>query len=128
MASHFLSEASRHFGTKPKRLSPEAVAAFQTYAWPGNVRELKNLIERLLILSPDEVIGVDDLPFAADSPHSLPVNAPLKVAREDFEKRYILAALKRHRGNITRAAEALQLERSHLHRKLKGYGIEVERE
>jgi two-component system nitrogen regulation response regulator NtrX len=127
MAAHFLTEASRQFGTRPKRIAPEAVAAFQSYSWPGNVRELKNLLERLLILSPDEEIGVEDLPFSA-APHSLPVNAPLKAAREDFEKRYILAALKRHRGNITHAAEALQLERSHLHRKLKGYGIEVERE
>jgi two-component system nitrogen regulation response regulator NtrX len=128
MADHFLVLASRQFGTRPKRLSPEAIEAFQAYHWPGNVRELKNLIERLLILSPSEEIGVEDLPFAAEAPQPLPVNAPLRVAREDFERRYILAALKRHRGNVTRAAEALQLERSHLHRKLKGYGIEVERE
>jgi two-component system, NtrC family, nitrogen regulation response regulator NtrX len=128
MAAHFLAEASRQFGTRPKRLAPDAIAALQSYSWPGNVRELKNLLERLLILSPDEEIAVEDLPFSTNSLETLPVNAPLKAAREDFEKRYILAALKRHRGNVTRTAEALQLERSHLHRKLKSYGIEVERE
>jgi two-component system, NtrC family, nitrogen regulation response regulator NtrX len=128
MAGHFLSEASRHFGMKPKRLAREAVEALQAYRWPGNVRELKNLIERLLILSPSDEIGPDDLPFVSAASDHIPVNAPLKDARDDFERRYILAALKRHRGNVTRTAEALQLERSHLHRKLKSYGIEVERE
>jgi two-component system nitrogen regulation response regulator NtrX len=113
---------------RPKQLAPEAVEVLQAYRWPGNVRELKNLIERLLILTKGEEIRADDLPIGdADSDH-LPANAPLKDAREDFERRYILAALKRHRGNVTRAAEALQVERSNLHRKLKSYGIEVERE
>ena len=128
MAHHFLAEAARHFGMRPKRLAPDAVEALQAYRWPGNVRELKNLIERRLILTKGEEIRADDLPIGeADSDH-LPVNAPLKDAREDFERRYILAALKRHRGNVTRTAEALQVERSNLHRKLKSYGIEVERE
>ncbi|HEY6930925.1 MAG TPA: sigma-54 dependent transcriptional regulator [Thermoanaerobaculia bacterium] len=128
MAHHFLAEAARHFGMRPKRLAPDAVETLQAYRWPGNVRELKNLIERLLILTKGEEIRADDLPIGeADSDH-LPVNAPLKDAREDFERRYILAALKRHRGNVTRTAEALQVERSNLHRKLKSYGIEVERD
>jgi two-component system, NtrC family, nitrogen regulation response regulator NtrX len=128
MAHHFLAEAARHFGMRPKQLAPEAVEVLQAYRWPGNVRELKNLIERLLILTKGEEIRADDLPIGDADPDHLPVNAPLKDAREDFERRYILAALKRHRGNVTRAAEALQLERSNLHRKLKSYGIEVERE
>jgi two-component system nitrogen regulation response regulator NtrX len=54
--------------------------------------------------------------------------APLRDARDDFERRYILAALKKNRGNVSRTAEALDLERSNLYRKLKAYGIEVERE
>jgi two-component system nitrogen regulation response regulator NtrX len=128
MAAHFLSEAARHFGMRSKRLAPDAVEVLQAYRWPGNVRELKNLIERLLILIPNEEIRAEDLPLGNAESDPLPANAPLKDAREDFERRYILTALKRHRGNVTRTAEALQIERSNLYRKLKGYGIEVERE
>ena len=128
MAAHFLSEAARHFGMRSKRLAPDAVEVLQAYRWPGNVRELKNLIERLLILIPNEEIRAEDLPLGNAESDPLPANAPLKDAREDFERRYILTALKRHRGNVTRTAEALQIERSNLHRKLKSYGIEVERE
>jgi two-component system nitrogen regulation response regulator NtrX len=128
MAAHFLSEAARHFGMRSKRLAPDAVEVLQAYRWPGNVRELKNLIERLLILIPNEEIRAEDLPLGNAESDPLAANAPLKDAREDFERRYILTALKRHRGNVTRTAEALQIERSNLHRKLKSYGIEVERE
>ena len=73
-------------------------------------------------------IDASELPFSAAQAGALPPDAPLKDARDEFERRYILAALKRHRGNVTRAAEMLGLERSNLYRKLKSYGIEVERE
>ena len=128
LALRFLEGASQRFGRRPKELSPAALEALAAYRWPGNVRELKNLIERLMILSPRPVIAVEDLPpeFRREEA-SLPAGAPLRDARDDFERRYILAALRRHRGNVTRAAESLQLERSNLYRKLKSYGIEVER-
>ena len=126
LAGHFLELASARFGRRPKKLAPDALKALAAHRWPGNVRELKNLIERLMILSPGDEITAEDLPFAEGS-DALPPDAPLKDARDDFERRYILAALRRHRGNVTRAAEALGLERSNLYRKLKGYGIEVER-
>jgi two-component system, NtrC family, nitrogen regulation response regulator NtrX len=112
---------------KPRRLTPGALQALQSYGWPGNVRELKNVVERLMILGPSEEIGAEDLPFPAAAA-GVAADGTLKQAREEFERHYILAALRRHRGNVTRTAEALDLERSHLHRKLKGYGIEVERE
>ena len=130
LAAHFLREASARFGRKPKSLSPAAIEALQAYRWPGNVRELKNLIERLMILSPSDEIRREDLPAEMRDGVGeiiLP-GAPLREARDDFERRYILAALKRHRGNVSRAAEALDLERSNLYRKLRAYGIEVERE
>jgi two-component system nitrogen regulation response regulator NtrX len=130
LAAHFLREASARFGRKPKSLSPTAVEALQGYRWPGNVRELKNLIERLMILSPSDEIRREDLPAEMRDGvgEVIPPGAPLREARDDFERRYILAALKRHRGNVSRAAEALDLERSNLYRKLRAYGIEVERE
>jgi two-component system nitrogen regulation response regulator NtrX len=131
LARHYLHQASARFGRRPKTLSAAALEALESYRWPGNVRELKNLIERLMILSPAEEIRREDLPGEipdGELAAPIPADAPLRDARDDFERRYILAALKRHRGNVTRAAEALQVERSNLYRKLRGYGIEVERE
>jgi two-component system nitrogen regulation response regulator NtrX len=128
LARRFLAESSARFGRRPKTLSPGATAALQAYRWPGNVRELKNVIERLVILSPSDEIAPEDLhlPGSDDSP--IARDAPLREARDDFERRYILASLRRHRGNVSRTADALQIERSNLYRKLKSYGIEVERE
>jgi two-component system nitrogen regulation response regulator NtrX len=131
LAGHFLREASARFGRKPKSLSAAAVEALEAYRWPGNVRELKNLIERLMILSPSEEVQREDLPSEfreGELAESAVGQAPLRDARDDFERRYILAALKKNRGNVSRTAEALDLERSNLYRKLKAYGIEVERE
>ncbi len=131
LARHFLRQASLRFGRKPKSLSAAAVEALVGYRWPGNVRELKNLVERLMILCPSEEIRREDLPaeIAEGEPSAvLPADAPLRDARDDFERRYILASLRRHRGNVSRTADALQIERSNLYRKLRSYGIEVERE
>lgn len=131
LAQHFLRLASERFGRRPRTLSAAAIEALQAYRWPGNVRELKNLIERIMIFSPAEEVRRQDLPAEIlDVEPALPVaaDAPLRAARDDFERRYILASLKRHRGNVTRTAEALDVERSNLYRKLKSYGIEVERE
>ncbi len=131
LASAFLRDGSARFGHRPKTLSPAAVEALAEYRWPGNVRELKNVIERVVILCPADEVRREDLPAEirdAELSAPLPANAPLRDARDDFERRYILAAIRRHRGNVSRAAETLQVERSNLYRKLKGYGIEVERE
>ena len=131
LARHFLRLASLRFGRKPKSLSAAAVEALVGYRWPGNVRELKNVIERLMILCASEEIRREDLPaeIAEGEPDGgLSADAPLKAARDDFERRYILASLRRHRGNVSRTADALQIERSNLYKKLRGYGIEVERE
>jgi two-component system nitrogen regulation response regulator NtrX len=129
LARHFLEQASHRFGRRSKPLGPGALEALSAYRWPGNVRELKNLMERLMILSPNSEILPEDLPpeFRRES-GALPPDATLREARDDFERRYILTTLRRCRGNVTRAAEALAIERSNLYRKLKAYGIEVERE
>jgi two-component system nitrogen regulation response regulator NtrX len=83
-----------------------------------------------MILSPAEDVRPADLPAEIRNgvAEGVASDAPLRDARENFERRYILAALKRNRGNVSRTAEALDLERSNLYRKLKAYGIEVERE
>ncbi len=100
------------------------------YEWPGNVRELRNLIERIAILSPDNsnkisLIIKESLKTAdiKDEPSKNSLSVPLKEARENFEKEYLTTQLKKFNGNISKTADFIGMERSALHRKLKGLGI-----
>jgi two-component system nitrogen regulation response regulator NtrX len=128
LAEHFMGEFAREYGRRPKRLDPGAAAGLRSYRWPGNVRELRNVIERLMIMVPGEVIALGDLAFleggavaAADQPDAPALT--LHDAREKFEREYILRALAAQHGNISRTADALGVERSNLYRKMKAFGI-----
>jgi two-component system nitrogen regulation response regulator NtrX len=127
LAEHFMLELAREYGRRPKKLDASAVAALQGYRWPGNVREMRNVLERLVIMVPGDVITAPDLPFLDgamaidDAGGSVPV--PLYEARDRFEREYILRALAMQQGNISRTAEALGVERSNLYRKMRGFGI-----
>ena len=100
------------------------------YSWPGNVRELRNLIERIAILSPDsqdkisniikESLKMDDL---NELRFEKSLSVPLKEARENFEKEYLSSQLKKFGGNVSKMAKFIGMERSALHRKLKGLNI-----
>lgn len=137
LMDHFFSQLLADRGGKPPRMSPETVAALQSYGWPGNVRELKNLAERLWILFPDRDLLPRDLgpAFATEGPQpaervqaeDLPIESslPLREAREGFERRYILQVLEEVDFQVNAAAKKLGLERSHLYRKLRQYGIEL---
>ena len=131
LARHFLREAGQKAGQRPKNFSEAALRKLRAYSWPGNVRELKNLVERLMIMAPGDTIDLRDLPVEIVESGAIPVPSDfssLRQARDDFERRFILAALRKNRGNVSRTAEQLGVERSHFYRKLKGYGIDVERE
>ncbi|HET9795773.1 MAG TPA: sigma-54 dependent transcriptional regulator [Thermoanaerobaculia bacterium] len=131
LAMHFLREAAQKAGQRPKAFSEAALKKLRAYAWPGNARELKNLVERLMIMAPGDTIDLRDLPAEIVESDVIPMPADfssLRQARDDFERRFILSALRKNRGNVTRTAEELGVERSHFYRKLKGYGIDVERE
>ena len=109
-------------------LSSEALGYFLAYDWPGNVRELRNMVERLVIMAPGDVITADDLPAPlrpkeAAVPAGEARDRSLKDARDNFERAYILAELRANDWNVTRTAERLGIERSHLYRKLKAYSI-----
>ena len=100
------------------------------YDWPGNVRELRNLIERIAILSPDSADKTSIIikeSLKSPDKHTLksenPLSVPLKEARENFEKEYLTTQLKKFNGNISKTADFIGMERSALHRKLKGLGI-----
>jgi two-component system nitrogen regulation response regulator NtrX len=127
LADYFLREFTSAYGRKPKELSPEAARMLQEYAWPGNVRELRNLMERIVIMNPQTRIEARHLPLgAARRPASAapPAGlASLQEVRQAAERDYIVAKLEETGGNVTRAAELLGLERSHLYRKMKALGI-----
>ncbi len=131
LANHFLRETAAKSGKRPKAFTENALMKLRRYPWPGNVRELKNLVERLMIMSPGDEIDVRDLPAEIVDTDAVQIVRPfssLREARDDFERRFILSALRKNRGNVTRTAEELGVERSNFYRKLKGYGIDVERE
>ncbi len=129
LAEHFLRRFSAETGAPRKKLSAGAAAKLKTYHWPGNVRELRNVIERLAILLPGETIESEDvqLDTRASAPPVVDAKLTLKEARDEFEKQYILGRLREFAGNVSRAADALGVERSNLYRKLHAYGIRVER-
>ncbi|HEV8532559.1 MAG TPA: sigma-54 dependent transcriptional regulator [Methylomirabilota bacterium] len=128
LVEHFISLFSAENGRRPKTISVEALAYFLAYDWPGNVRELRNMVERLVIMAPRDVIGPEDLPpplrtREGGTAEEAQKDKTLKEAREAFERAYILGELRAHEWNMTRTAERLGIERSHLYRKLKSYGI-----
>ncbi len=138
LANHFLREFVTTHGRKPRELSSGAMKMLQASNWPGNVRELKNLMERVVILSPESEDGtpiteahlVGHLSGAvaeATTVESQSASAlrTLKEARQGFERDLILKALDESDGNVSKAALALGIERSHLHRKMKSFGIDL---
>ena len=126
LADHFLEEFTTAYGRKRKELTPEAYALLKTYHWPGNVRELRNLMERIVIMNPQVRIDERHVPLnSSRRPADRPMDrfGSLQEVREAAEREYILRKLEETGGNVTRAAELLGLERSHLHRKMKALGI-----
>jgi DNA-binding NtrC family response regulator len=117
-----------------RRFSTAALNLLRNHSWPGNIRELKNLVQRLLILSRGDEIGDDDVSAALgatkialtaeDIPAAL-YDLPLREARDHFEKAYLEHHLKRTSGNVAEVAEVVEMERTHLYRKLKGLGIDI---
>ena len=126
LAKYFLEEFAQAYGRRPKQLSEEALAVLYRYAWPGNVRELRNVIERLVITCPEEVIATSHLPpelLRVGDRRPAGTYGSLQEARAAYERDLILRKLEEHRWNMTRTAAALGLERSHLYRKMKSLGI-----
>jgi two-component system nitrogen regulation response regulator NtrX len=106
----------------------------KAYPWPGNVRELKNFTERMLIMHAGEEVDVPQLPQEFQTPQGSVSGQAVqledsldgrdfKKARAEFEKQFLASKFEEYQGNVSRLAEAIGLERSYLHRKLKAYGI-----
>ncbi|HSQ04495.1 MAG TPA: sigma-54 dependent transcriptional regulator, partial [Burkholderiales bacterium] len=126
LAHHFLRK-HRH-AEQVTGLAPVTVQILRRYQWPGNVRELENVIERATLLAKGEEITVADLPLElnAGTPTDRPTPSgkSLSAAREDFERYFLLECLRRHNGNISRAAREAGLHRQNFYQKLHKYGIE----
>ena len=130
LARHFLKEFSATYGRRPREISDDAIETLMRYSWPGNIRELKNVIERIVIMNPTTTrFDRKQLPPLVHRDGTRRnVNgefSTLHQARAAYERDYILKKLDESHGNISRAAEVLGLERSHLYRKMKTLGIAV---
>jgi two-component system nitrogen regulation response regulator NtrX len=126
LGAHFLAEYCRAYGKKPKDFSGPAIDVLLSYPWPGNVRELRNLVERLVIMCPSQKIEPHHLPpelFRGVSKSPQRPYESLQEARSAYEREFVLRKLEENRWNMTKAAAALGLERSHLYRKMRSLGI-----
>lgn len=127
LAQHFLQHFCEANGVPQKTLHSKALATLFHYDWPGNVRQLRNVIERLVVLSENKIITAKETSEALQkiipNPHE-PVYTNLREAREQFEREFILKTLLAHHWKIQPTAETLGIERTHLWKKMKRYGIE----
>jgi two-component system nitrogen regulation response regulator NtrX len=127
LVGHFNERFSQAYGKKPKQFDPNAIAAMQSYSWPGNVRELKNTVERVVIMDADLSITVNDLPpFGNEAPPASSYRFPsFKDATDAYHREFIERKLAEAEGNVTRAAESMGVDRSHLYRRMRALGIAV---
>ena len=130
LTEYFMELFAAESGMKPKTLDPEAIRLFVSYNWPGNIRELRNAAERLMIMSPSPQINAADIAGLGMLVPGLAVReddyfsySSLKDARDAFEKEYICRKLKENDWNVSRTADAMSVERSNLHKKIRAYGI-----
>jgi len=127
LANHFLQEFTLAYGRKPKELTPQAYEVLKEHRWPGNVRELRNLMERIVIMNPQVRIDGRHVPIHP-AKRAVFERQPerfgsLHEVRAAAEREYILKTLDETKGNVTKTAEVLGLERSNLYRKMKALGI-----
>ncbi|MAU41994.1 MAG: sigma-54-dependent Fis family transcriptional regulator [Kordiimonas sp.] len=134
LVDQFMRQVAVATGRAQKKVNEDVLNVLKSYEWPGNVRQLRNIVEQIFILSADhEEITTQQLPgellsgpyqmAEQESQHYL--SSPLREAREKFEREYLKAQLIRFQGNISRTAEFVGMERSALHRKLKGLGVSI---
>lgn len=130
LVEHFAEQVCSQNGWKPVPFTAEAIEALQGHSWPGNVRELRNMVERLMLLAPDGEVDLQTVQLAVpqgSSPPAVTVSDSVALAErvQAFEREVILAELKRSHYNVTSAARALRLERSHLYKKAEQLGIDL---
>jgi two-component system response regulator GlrR len=133
LVEHFIKHYSKELGKEIKGITPAAMQRLMLYPWPGNIRELKNVLERAVILTSHNLIDEQDLLHMTHPAHGL---APLardkalypsfKIAKEEFEKGYLIQVLTQARGNVVQAAKLAQRYRGDVYRLMKKYGLKAE--
>ena len=128
LANAFLNRFAKEQNIEEKQIGPEAMDILINYTWPGNIRELKNIIERLVIMTKEVVIKPDDIiqslkGVSSSNDFTDLFNLDLKEAKDTFEQQYIAYKLSQCGDNVSKTAETIGIERSHLHRKLKSLRI-----
>ena len=139
LVRHYMDYFSRENNARPRRISPAAMEALQKYRWKGNIRELRNTVERMIIMSPGEVIDVADLPSVVRAPAgavggraSVPLDADaaraatLREFKDSTERSYLVGKLRENGWNISKTAEVIDTPRSNLYKKLEQYQISQE--
>ncbi len=133
LVEHFAAEIASESALGKKKIDPQIYRILQTYSWPGNIRELRNFIERLIIMTPGNLIGPEDLP--ADFRNVVRKEngdtawlqcQTLEEARSCFERDFLVRKLEENGWNISVTAAAIGIERTHLHKKMKALGIKKE--
>lgn len=127
LVEYFLQVLAVEYGQTPRKITSEALKILQEYSWPGNIRELKNLIERLVIMTSSAVLDAKDIQLIENRPDRISSYLECKTFREaraNFEKDFITRKLAENVWNVSKTAEAIELERSNLHKKIKSYNIQ----
>ena len=126
LIEHFNQKFSIAYGKRPKRFEPEALEAVQTYSWPGNVRELRNTVERVVIMHSKVKVNAADLPvLGGEEPPAASFRFPsFKEATDAYHREFIQRKLAEAEGNVSRAADLMGVDRSHLYRRMKSLGIQ----
>jgi two-component system nitrogen regulation response regulator NtrX len=147
LVQHFARRTSEEHNMKPRRFDPRAMEALQRYRWRGNIRELRNTVERLMIMTPGDVIRLEDLPqeIRGDVPAAVAEAAPVGAAvapmavqaapavagtlrefKDAAERAFLVQKLRENNWNISKTAEVIDTPRSNLYKKLEQYGIKQE--
>jgi two-component system nitrogen regulation response regulator NtrX len=131
LVNEFIRESTLTMNLEPKEFSEEALEILKKYPWPGNVREIRNLVERLVIMTPGRLVQGKDIPAPfnqqsrMDEELSAILSSPsYKEAKGSFERAFLVRKLREFNGNISQTADAIGIERSNLHKKIKAYGLE----
>jgi two-component system nitrogen regulation response regulator NtrX len=126
LVDYFNEHFSTAYGKKPKEFLPEAVDVMQSYSWPGNVRELRNTVERVVIMHPGTRVSATDLPphGKEEAPAASFRFPSFKEATEAYHREFIQRKLEEADGNVSRAAEMMGVDRSHLYRRMRALGIQ----
>lgn len=125
LVDNFLDLFATEYGQQKKEIPIDVLKMLQKYSWPGNIRELKNVLERLVIMTPSKTISTGDIFMPESTGSDYFSFTTLKDAREAFEKDFIMKKLDENAWNISKTAEVLDMERSNLHRKIKAYDIKI---